>query len=88
MDIELAKKIAISAAKKAGKVLDDNFFKVKNMSLKGKSDIVTELDIKAEKIILNLITSHFPDHAVLSEEAGMVGKHSSEYIDTTSVKWT
>ena len=80
MDIELAKKIAISAAREAGKVLNDNFLKPKEMSLKAKSNIVTEIDLKAEKIILDLIKEHFPDHDILSEEVGLVGGDTAKYM--------
>lgn len=80
MDTELAKATAISAAKEAGKLLNDNFQKAKKISLKGKSDIVTDIDVKAEKIILDLIKSHFPDHDILSEEAGAISGGASKYL--------
>src|SRR3989338_7115168 len=79
MDIELAKTTAISGAKTAGKVLGDNFLSKKNMSLKDKSSIVTEMDLKAEKIILDMIRSNFPDHDILSEEAGLIGDNTAKY---------
>jgi len=79
MDIELAKTTAISGAKTAGKVLGDNFLSKKNMSLKDKSSIVTEMDLKAEKIILDMIKSNFPDHDILSEEAGLIGDNTAKY---------
>ncbi len=80
MDIELAKKTAVSAAKEAGKVLNDNFQKAKSASFKGKRDIVTEVDLRAEKIILDMIKVQFPDHAILSEETGMIGDNSVKYM--------
>lgn len=80
MDIELAKKVAISAVKEAAKLLNDNFLKPKNRSFKGRGDIVTEIDIQSEKIILDLIKSNFPDHAILSEEAGLTGDETVRYM--------
>lgn len=80
MDIELAKTTAISAAREAGKLLNENFQKAKKMSFKGEKDIVTDIDIKAEKIILDLITSQFPDHNILSEEAGSIIRDDSPYL--------
>ncbi len=80
MDIELAKKVAISAAKEAGKLLNTNFQEEKIMSFKGKSDIVTEIDIKSEKIILDFIKLHFPNHTILSEEVGFIGNNNSKYM--------
>ena len=79
MDIELAKNVAIAAAKEAGKLLNENFQKVKSMSFKGENDIVTEIDLKSEKIILDAIKSRFPDHDILSEEAGTIGDGASRY---------
>ncbi len=80
MDIELAKKVAIEAVKEAGKVLLDNIESVEVVAFKAKSDIVTKIDLQSEKIVIGLIKASFPDHAILSEEAGFLGKHSSEYL--------
>lgn len=79
MDIELAKKVAIEAARDAGKIIAARFGKLKNASSKGKSDIVTDADLEAEKIILERIRTHFPDHRILSEEAGLSGG-GSKYL--------
>src|SRR3989344_4285281 len=82
MDIKLAKTIAEAAAKETGILLNENFYKAKGMSSKNKNkgDIVTDIDLKAEKIILDSIKSHFPDHDILSEEAGDIGNHKSKYL--------
>jgi|SRR3989344_8391760 len=79
MDITLAKKVAVEAAKEAGKLLNANFQEVKKMSFKGDNDMVTELDMQSEKIILDAIKSNFPDHDTLSEEAGIIGSGTSRY---------
>ena len=79
MNFELAKKTAIKAVKGSGNILMANFYKEKSMSFKGKGDIVTEIDFKSEKFILDLIKKNFPDHAILSEEKGLVEK-TSAYI--------
>jgi myo-inositol-1(or 4)-monophosphatase len=49
------------------------------MSFKGKGDIVTEIDFKSEKFMIDLIEKNFPDHSILSEESGMIDK-KSEYV--------
>ncbi|MSU60571.1 MAG: inositol monophosphatase [Candidatus Staskawiczbacteria bacterium] len=79
MDIELAKKVAISAAKEAGKLVGENFQKTKKMSFKGENDMVTEIDLQSEKIILDAIKVNFPDHNILSEEAGATD-NGSKYM--------
>ncbi len=76
MDINFAQKIAEEAVKAAGRVLMDNFDKPAQVSLKGKSDIVTDIDIKSEKLILEAIKNNFPDHRILSEEAGLIDSKS------------
>ena len=78
LDIKLAKKIAIKAVKGAGDILMTNFDKEKNMSFKGKKDMVTRVDFESEKFIIDLIKKNFPEHSILSEESGLTDK-KSEY---------
>lgn len=79
MNIELAKKVAKEAVRDAGKLLMESFNKLDSFSLKGKSDIVTEVDLKSESLIMDLIKNNFPDHSILSEEAGFI-KNNEKYI--------
>ena len=76
MDKELAKKVAIDSAKAAGKLILENLNKVKSCSFKAKSDIVTEIDIQAEKIIMDIIKTNFPAHSIHSEETGFIDNKS------------
>lgn len=49
------------------------FFRRRDLNIEDKGcafDIVTEADKGSERIILEYIHSHFPDHAILSEESG------------------
>jgi len=62
---------------KLAKTLIDNLNKVKTCSFKAKSDIVTEIDIKAEKLIISKIKKNFPDHSIHSEEEGLIDNKSS-----------
>ena len=79
MDTNQAKKISIECVKEAGKLLMENIDKVKEVSFKAKSDIVTNIDIQSEKIIVDKIKTNFPEHSILSEESGFVDQHS-EYV--------
>jgi myo-inositol-1(or 4)-monophosphatase len=54
----------------------NNEFKISRKE--GINNLVTEADHAAEKAVLNVIKSHFPDHYILSEEAGEI-VHDSEY---------
>lgn len=69
----------MESAREAGKLLMDNLHKVKHFSSKGRGDIVTEIDLRSEKLIVEKITRNFPDHSILSEERGFIDK-GSKYI--------
>ncbi|MCX6764518.1 MAG: inositol monophosphatase family protein [Candidatus Nealsonbacteria bacterium] len=70
MKINNFKKIAIEAAKEAGKMLMKNFNKATVIKYKDRQDVLTDADLRAEKIIINKIKSNFPDHNIISEEKG------------------
>jgi len=71
------KKVAIEAALKSGEFIRKSVGKIKTVSYKGVNNIVTDVDKKAEKIIIGTILSSFPGHSILSEEVGVRGKPSS-----------
>ncbi len=62
--------VAREAAKKAGDILSGLFGQVNQIEKKGKIDLLTEADLRSEKIILDIIRRHFPQDSILSEEAG------------------
>ena len=64
-----ALEVATQAAKEAGKVLLAHYCSDKEIKHKGRSNIVTEVDILAEKLILDLLKSQYPDCNFLSEES-------------------
>lgn len=56
----------------AGKVLTAHFRR-RNLAVEDKGsayDIVTEADKASERLILDYLHEHYPDHAILSEESG------------------
>jgi myo-inositol-1(or 4)-monophosphatase len=75
------KTIAIQAARTAGAYLTRNFRRNHRdrATLKFKHEIATQADLGAEKIILSLLRKNFPQHQILSEEAGFVGKKSDYF---------
>ena len=76
------KKVAIFAAKEAGKILEKNFRKVVKVSFKKDSSLVTKIDLEVERVIIQLIKNNFPSHDILSEEAGgKIGKNYTWVID-------
>ena len=60
--------VAIHAAHEAGHVLLANFNAEKNVQHKGKGNLVTQVDLLAEKIVMEALKKEYPDHKILSEE--------------------
>ena len=61
--------VALEAARAAGDIIRDRFNSEHEVHFKGRSDIVTDVDLAAEKMILELLTKEFPEFSVLSEES-------------------
>jgi len=60
--------VASEAARDAGKLLMDRFRGHLNVSHKGITNIVTDADLAAEKLIVSRLLEAFPTHNVLAEE--------------------
>ncbi|HPM43593.1 MAG TPA: inositol monophosphatase family protein [Candidatus Omnitrophota bacterium] len=69
--MNIFKKEAIAAAKESGLFIKRSVGRIKNISYKGRDNIVTDVDKKAESIIMKRIFSAFPGHSILSEETGL-----------------
>ena len=74
MDLSLISRIATRAAYRAGRVLNDRFGKITQVSKKGAIDLVTEADIESEQTIIATIKEVYPDHAILAEESGLLNQ--------------
>ena len=61
--------VALAAARAAGGILTDRWLTDKEVSYKGRADIVTDVDLAAEKAILDLLRDEYPDFGILSEES-------------------
>lgn len=64
--------IAVRAARSAGDLIlrsSDNIGHLK-IDQKGKNDFASEVDRAAEREIINIIRTAYPDHAILAEESG------------------
>jgi myo-inositol-1(or 4)-monophosphatase len=73
--IRRAKDVAVNAALKAGQIVKEHFDKTVGIQEKGSfGDVVTEVDFRAEEMILREITRAFPDHRITSEESGLSDK--------------
>jgi myo-inositol-1(or 4)-monophosphatase len=70
--------IAVQAAYNAGNIIQQeskNIGRIK-VDRKGHNDYVSEVDKKAEQIIINTILKAFPDHNILGEEEGSIDNGS------------
>src|SRR5690554_5034118 len=76
MLIENAKDLAYAA----GKILRDKLHSDFTIEYKGEIDLVTDADKAAEELIVKAITQAYPDHAILAEEGGQIGKENAEYL--------
>lgn len=72
--------IAIEAALEAGKYLKENIGKIRRIERKAgqETNLVTEIDKKAEATIIGSIKKEFPSHDFLGEESGSA-EIKSEY---------
>lgn len=67
-------KIATQTALKAGQTLKEGYGTKLSIETKSeRHDLVTEWDRKSEKLIIETLSKHFPDHHFLAEEGGESG---------------
>ncbi|MGZ3633456.1 MAG: inositol monophosphatase family protein, partial [Parachlamydiaceae bacterium] len=65
-------KTALAAASGAGKILKKHWGKLSDVSEKSHpGDLVTIADLESEKLIVDLLHSHYPNHSILAEESGI-----------------
>lgn len=74
--------VATAAARAAGNHIMRNFERVDQLKIaqKGRNDFVSEVDQRAESIIVEVIREKYPDHAILAEEGGADGEHEVRWI--------
>jgi len=63
--------VAEAAARTAGAVIRKGFARPARIAHKGRVDIVTEVDLAAEREILKIVGAAFPDDGIVTEEAGV-----------------
>lgn len=74
--------IATKAAFAAGEVITRHIYKLNDLSVTEKeaNHFVSEVDIKAEHVIMDIIRKAYPDHAILTEESGYHPGQEDEYV--------
>lgn len=71
--------VAMEAAHQAGELIRRQFHRPQEISAKGTTDIVTQVDRDAEDLIVRVIHSAFPQHGVWGEE-GVTARREAEYV--------
>jgi myo-inositol-1(or 4)-monophosphatase len=69
---------AVEIAQDAGSLLRYYFERHVRFELKGDFDLVTEADRASEKLVVERLKTHFPDHGIMAEE-GSGHESQSEY---------
>ena len=74
LDLGRAREVAIEAAEAAGALLRSGEQEPLGIRPKGSAgDVVTDLDLAAEKLILERLRSCYPEHQIIAEESGVLG---------------
>jgi fructose-1,6-bisphosphatase/inositol monophosphatase family enzyme len=60
--------VAHDCAEAASAIIRQGFGAAALAGVKGRGNVVTETDLEAERIVLSMLGSEFPAHAILSEE--------------------
>ncbi|MFQ5826234.1 MAG: inositol monophosphatase family protein [Dehalococcoidia bacterium] len=71
-----ALEVATQAVRAGGEVVAGHFRIPQKTKLKGRGNLVTETDLLAEKAILELLRSEYPEHRILSEESESIAVDS------------
>jgi myo-inositol-1(or 4)-monophosphatase len=60
--------VAREAALKAGGILRDNIHGIREITFKGDINLVTEMDMRSERAVVETLLASFPDHGIIAEE--------------------
>jgi len=74
--------IAIRAARRAGEIIIRGMNRLHRLDVraKGQNDFVTEIDMQAERDIIETIRKPYPSHQILGEETGQSGGNDDEFV--------
>ena len=68
--------VALEATRAAGEIIRNSWNSDRQITFKGRADIVTDVDVAAEGAILEILTGAFPDFGILAEESRPVAGSS------------
>jgi fructose-1,6-bisphosphatase/inositol monophosphatase family enzyme len=62
--------VVTGIAREAGAVLRDGFGRKRQLDFKSRSELVTDMDLASERLIVERLATHYPDHHIITEEGG------------------
>jgi myo-inositol-1(or 4)-monophosphatase len=68
--------VAREAALTAGGILRDNIHGIREITYKGDINLVTEMDMRSERAVIDILLASFPDHGIMAEEETTIRKGS------------
>ena len=72
--------IAVRAARKAGDFIVREASHISSVESKSQHDYVTNVDKAAEQLIIETISSAYPEHSFLGEESGESGENDFQWV--------
>ncbi len=74
--------IGVNAARAAGRIINQGLERLDKVTTntKAPNDFVTNIDLKAEEVIIETIQKAYPDHGILAEESGVTNGHEYQWI--------
>lgn len=80
VDLEHAREVAVSAVETAGMLLRQRATDDLGICAKDEAgDVVTDLDLAAERLIVGRIRERFPSHPIIAEESGLLDAPDSSW---------
>lgn len=80
MDLGVCRKVAVDIAEEVGQLVSSGFNTAFTWQNKGTAgDIVTSLDLAAERLIVDRLHDSFPSHRIVSEELGTACESSGPW---------
>ncbi len=67
------------AARRAGKLIRDQWRQARTIDYKGAVDLVTPVDREAERLIVEILRREFPDDSILAEEEARIAGAAGDY---------
>jgi myo-inositol-1(or 4)-monophosphatase len=81
VDLEQARAVAVGAVEEAGRLLLAGVTGALDVRTKSTTgDVVTDLDLAAERVIVDAIRAAFPSHRIIAEESGLLDAADDSWV--------